>query len=459
MPTLAAPAAAPLESDAPLFQSPAVPSLRTPPLPALPPGAMPLAPQSVTSYRVDGQACAYVDVTAGLLNRLFSTPRQDAGPVNDFILGARVEGEQRTQSTVSIRVVPSPTSARLDVLLDGQTCTRTTAVTPQAAVNATGRQTFDLWKPVEFDGSRFITRTPGTSLDTCQQFHQARTRASQIPVINSIAETIALNQANLRQPLARQETAQRVTSRVVPPFNAAIDERLATANQGLNEFQQRFPRLHDWLTTTRWSSTAAMISGQLPGQRAVSTAPPPFRGGACLRVHESIGTALATATDLNGREISVDEIRRWIGAVETEAGGSTTGDLPALSAPSDATLRLADSDPISLSFTGNEIRLVLRASLKAGDVAELPIHQVGIGYSVRHEGDVIRLEPLPVSVSAETAEPLAGGAVEQVIQSQIESRLKPFTISSDAFPAMPNGSKVRITDVTAENGWLTLTID
>ncbi len=475
-PTLAPlPAAVPTPAlpltDAPRFTPPGVPALKTPALPLEPgpdlsppvltPGFQ-SAPQSITSLRAGSDQALLIDVRTDFLNRLIATPRQDAGAVNDLILGARVAGEQTTQTTVSLRTIPASEMARLEVVLDGETCTRTTAVTPQVAIDTRGRQRFDLQKSVEFDGRRFMTRTPATTLDACQQNVRARTGASGIPVVNSIAETIALNQANLREPLARQETARRVTSRVVPPFNEAIDQRLGAANDWLAQLADRLPNLHDFLTSGRWSTTDQSISGQLAGLAGVSTSPPPARGGASLRIHESIAAAAASATQLQGREITIEELRRWIEVFDADLSGETPSAAPALpplTAPGDASLRLADSDPILTEFQNGEIRVTLRASIRAGDLVELPIHRIVIGYSVQASGPAIELQPLPVTVSAETAELIVGAAVEKVIQSQIESRLEPITISPDAIPALENGARPRISEIVSQNGWLMVVFD
>jgi hypothetical protein len=443
----------------PTLAAPAIPALKTPVLPLEVP---PDSPRTVVALRPTGSACVSIDLSREYLNRLIATPRQDAGPVNDFVLGARVEGEQTTHTIVSIATRPSAQNARLDVVLEGETCSKTTAVTPQAAIDMTGKQRFDLHKSVEFDGARFITRSPGTQLDVCQQNHRARTGASGIPVVNSIAETIALNQANLRQPLARQEAARRVASRVIPSFNTAIDARLGAANDWLANLSTSLPRLYAFITSSRWSSTDQTITGELPGAAAVNSPAPPVRGGATVRVHESFMLSLATAAQLNGREITIEEIRRWIGIFSDDLRGSPQNnsfDLPPLTAPSDVSLRLADDEPLLAQYGNGEFRVILRVAIRAGEGVELPIHRITVGYSVRRAGDAFQLDPLPVSVIAESTATLVTGAVEQVIQSQIESRLQPVTIFAEAIPPMPNGKRPRVSDVVLENGWLTVVFD
>lgn len=462
LPTPAAPS-----TDAPRFVAPGVPTLKMPTMPVetfptQPAPPIPLPPQTITSLRPTGDACIFIDLSSDYLNRLIATPRQDAGPVNDLVLGARVAGEQTTQTTVSIRTLPSASLARLEVVLEGETCTRTTAVTPQAAIDTQGRQRFDLHKSVEFDGGRFITRTPSTQLEASHQNLRARTGASQIPVVNSITETIVLNQANLRQPLARQETARRVTSRVVPPFNEGIDARLGTANDWLANLATTMPNVHTFLTKGRWSSTERSIAGQLAGLEPVTTVAPPQRGGGSVRIHESFAASLTTAARLNGREIAIQDVRSWTGMLDDDlSGGNPASGMasPPLTAPADASLRLADADPLLATYQNGEIRITLRASIRAGGAVELPIHRIAIGYSVRHAGGAIELQPLPVSVVSESSEMIVGSALEKVIQSQIESRLQPVTISPDAIPAMANGLRPRVTDVTSENGWLSVVFD
>jgi hypothetical protein len=176
-------------------------------------------------------------------------------------------------------------------------------------------------------------------------------------------------------------------------------------------------------------------------------------------MHESFGPSLSTALALNGREIDVEEIRRWIGVFSTDVGGqSEDPSLPSLTAPVNATLRLADDNPLAFRFHNNEVRVVLRASIRAGDAVELPVHRISIGYSIRRLGDTFQLEPLPVAVEAEAAGTLAD-TVEQVIKSRIESRLEPLTVTADAIPPAASGVRPRVSDITADNGWLMVVFD
>ncbi|HVJ68072.1 MAG TPA: hypothetical protein VM510_08825 [Caulifigura sp.] len=453
------PSLPPVPTPAPVSPGTAAPQFVVPAPSAFPVPSPTATPQTITSWRANGDPCLLVDVTADYLNRLVATPRQSAGPVSDFVLGAQVAGEQTTSSRVSIRTLPSRQSAQFDVLLDGVTCTRTTAMTPQAAIDMKGQQRFDLRKSVEFDGSKFLTRTPATQLEACQQNLRARTGASQIPVVNSIAETIALNQANLRQPIARQETARRVTSQVTPQFNDGIDQRLATANEWFGRLSGSMPNLHQFLTSGRWSSTERSIRGQLAGLEPVTSSAPPLRGGATIRIHESLAGSLAVATQLNGREIPIEQIRQWIGDFDNDLSGAHPNGAMSLSPAADASIRLAESQSLLATFQNAELRVTLRASLKAGATVELPIHRITIGYSVVKTGSAIELRPLPVTVVAESNDLVVGTAVEKLIQSQIESRLQPVTISPEAIPALDNGMRPRISDVASENGWLTVVLD
>jgi hypothetical protein len=62
-------------------------------------------------------------------------------------------------------------------------------------------------------------------------------------------------------------------------------------------------------------------------------------------------------------------------------------------------------------------------------------------------------------VEAEVKESVVSSAVEQVIRTQIESRLQPITITADVIPPTANGVRPRVSDVTSENGWLTVAFE
>lgn len=440
---------------------PALPALEIVPTPS---ESLRIAPQQVVVQRIAGVPAAIFVVNEQYLNRLIAQPTQNSGPVTDCVFGARVRGEQNTQTATQLDFLPCDARARFDVQLQGTVQSRTTAVTPQAQVESAGRQKFDVRKSVEFDGARFLTRSPGALLDSCQQNLAARTTVGRnLPVVAPIADSIALNEANRRRPLAQQEAARRITARVAPAFNSAIDERLGQFNDGLTQWDVSYPVLSQFAKTSAWHSTDQQIVAELPPSVSVDQTPPSDDGGASLRVHETTAEFLATFTKLNGRRITVAELQSWIAVFGRDLSGPSgqgPGNAP-LFVPDagDATLRLADDKALTARFRDGQIVVTIRAAIQPATGVELPVHRVEIGYQIRQADRRIELEPLTAVVQAEAADSMLTNAVETLIQSQIQSRLTPVTVPDDLFSVMPNGTRPRLKSVTSEKGWLTVVVE
>lgn len=423
--------------------------------------AEPLLPRSMTSN-------VQVHVTDEFANRYLSSVRETAGPVNDCVLGARVLGDQITQSTVSLDFLPSARTALFDVVLQGTTDSRTSSSTPQATIDGTGRQQFNVRKSVEFDGTQFLTRSPGATLTSMQTNRQARTPSSPIPVIGSIADTIALMTADQYRPMAQLEGARRTTNRVAPEFNSNIDERLAKVNDALR-------KLRDASTTGmalrpdrfRCETTDHDLSIELQAGVIEPVAPAPAitPSGASLRLHEGALNAWLDSTEPGGREIAVSEIDGWLKTfreglslnatpVELESGSSTFD--PA----SGATIILAEQDPVSVRFADQQFQIVLRASLRPMIGPELPDQEILISYLVRQEAERVLLEPRETTVTSRELVGngiIVGEALDKIVRDQVQSRLQTLSIPTSVILPVPNaGARLTLKSLTLTDGWLAI---
>jgi hypothetical protein len=458
-----------------------VPNVEPQPLPkSVLPAAPESTPQRVLRPRQDpapGEPVILRSMTANVqvhvsdefANRYLSNVRETAGPVNDCILGARVLGDQTTQSTVSIDFLPSARTALFDVVLQGATDSRTSSSTPQATIDGAGRQQFDVRKSVEFDGSQFLTRSPGATLTSMQMNRQARTPSSPIPVIGSIADTIALMTAERYRPIAQLEGARRTTNRVAPEFNSNVDERLARVNEALRKFREAsdageaFAPDRVRCVTTDHDLSVELQAGVV---EPVTAAPAIGVSGASLRLHEGALNAWLESTEPGGREIAVAEIDRWLtdfreqlslrATPVDESSGSSTFD------PSTgATIILAEKDPVSVRFADQQFQIILRASLRPMIGPELPDQEIVISYLVRQESERVLLEPQATTVISRELSIgngiVVGEALDKIVRDQVQSRLQALSIpTSVILPVPKEGARLTLQSLTLADGWLAI---
>ncbi|MBX3444104.1 MAG: hypothetical protein KF774_16995 [Planctomyces sp.] len=487
--------AAPLPADRPFFRPgrsaaappdtgiPVTPAVAPPPLtlphevlregPALPtlpaPGLAPFfEPESLTNeVQRAVSATVIARISESFLNRFIAHNDVTAGGIAECVLGADVRGEQTTSTALRVDLLPSDSTARFEVILQGQTRSRTTSSTRQASVDSTGNQKFDVRKPIDFDGWQFITRSPGAFVESTQKHHQARTRATAVPVIGSIADSIALLEANRRLPIAEQEGARRLTERVAPTLNESIDEQLAKANRALAEARERTGPIGSILQQglrCRTTDEEVLVELQVGAAPPATAAPRMTSHGAALRIHESAMTAWLSDTGLAGQEIAISDLESWLATVRGRlgfrsgpAGAADPDEAPAFGAPAGATLVLASERPLAVRFDNDEFQIVLRVAIRPIEGAELPGQRIVIAYACTHEGEEVRLRPLPASVSAEAPGGLINDALDTLVRDQIESRLEPVVLpASLSAPGAQGEARLSLAGLSLRDGWLSL---
>ena len=477
-----------------------------------PPATQPVLPSAPTPAqldRIDGGL--RVILTENLLNRLLTRNDVNAGPIHDVILDAAVTGEQTTESRVTVDVQPSNRTARIAVELNGTTFNQTVGVTQQAAVRSRGTHEFRMTKQVEFDGIRFMTRSPAAWVTPRLTNEGALTPMSGVPLIGPLATRIALTTAERRRPVTEQIVSQRVTTEVAPRFNTEVDQLLGRAN---DQLRSAIPRL---LTTAgfarsdqRLSSTtdAVLFGVRLPGTgisvhrppasspsgasaqkrdgddgwitiRQIShrvssetrpvRPPPQVAGGSAttVAVHEEFVNHLLGRASLEGRQVPDRTIDRVLAILDDVLSGESLSRVFSepfgTDEPEYATILLADERPLSVRFEAGQVLIVAHAGFRPVLTPEVPTQRVEIPFTLQANEGRFSLVPGEVRVESRPGE-AAGPMVEiarPVIRQQVESRLHPVPLPSTVPLRFTGLSETSLTlrAVTVADGWLIVAVD
>ena len=260
----------------------------------------------------------HVGLSQKFLNQLVRVESQDAGPVRDCVLGAQVVGSQQTETAVHVRFVPSDSQAQLEFQLSGMTRNSTESRTPQAVIQSEGNHRFEVGKAVQFDGQKFLTRSPSATLFPNQYNRAARTPASAIPILGPLVSEHALSVANQRRPETERITAERITQQVVPQFDSAVDKRLAELNQQLtNDLPLLLLQMGVSTPTTRMSTTEELLTASLAWdttQKCPEYVPTMTVADAAelrVAIHSEAVNAWLASLPLEGQEILIQDMDRW----------------------------------------------------------------------------------------------------------------------------------------------------
>lgn len=459
------------------------------------------SPQPRTAWRPLAPHCNFaLEITEEFANRLIARCGTHAGPVRDFILGADVYGDQITSTQTWLDIRPSEGAARMELVVTGEVESRTVGVTPQAQVQSLGQHQFELRKEIEFEGTLLRTRSPSATVFPRQVNVAAVTPATGMPLIGLIANNIALQAANARNPQAAAITAERITSRSAPQFNDRVDAELARLNRLLAE--QVFPQLQRWdlmpaaqsLATTetslQWCLTLPSPAGS--GSPHRGTAGPDFSrpggdhsgsdgtapceddwGGADSRVHgraatvflhESLVNGLLDRLPLAGVGIPDAAIDRWFTAL---AGGAGLSELARPSGPIEprlATIVFDEESPLRLRFDEGRFALVVRMGITPLTGPAIPAQEITVPFTVELTAEAVRFRPEEVTiVPADPNDPgsLIDEAARRVMREQIQGRLEERSAPRRIPLRLPDAAptELHVRDATLHRGWLSVAFD
>lgn len=180
-------------------------------------------------------AAAWVSVglRESLLARVANQLTRRGDAVNTTILGAAVRGCQTTTTDSRIDLRPCDTYARLQVVNRGEVQSDTISTKPSVWIAGDGRHSFEIIKPVRFDGRRFLTQPAWGTIRAREAPRVVRSQFTQVPLLGPFADSIARAEVFRRLPETNQAVAADVARDVLDQVNRDVDARLADLNRQL----------------------------------------------------------------------------------------------------------------------------------------------------------------------------------------------------------------------------------
>ncbi len=385
--------------------------------------------------------------------------RTDQGPIQDCILGARVQGSQTTDTQTRINFRPSDRIGLAQLELTGNTRNQTRAMTPQAAIDTTGDSRFLVSKAIEFTGEVVSTRSPAAFLNISQQTVGAQTQLTGIPLLGPLASAYAVSQAEQRRPEAERIAAYKITEQVVPQFNTLVDAELVKLNEAIADIRPKLQKANvvPIALQARSSEQALTLSVRLsPGEEA-SGPPPCLERGLSIAVHETLVEGLLAQARLGGLSIPDTHLAR----IGSQIGGLLGKPVEDPAAPGEpmVTLILARQDPVMLRFQEGRVELKLTTAIQPVTGPRLSDRVITVPLQVTFGADAIQIEPEHVHVKA--TDPSADAAANELIRQGVIHQFKPISIARSFSVPLSGGRTlpVSVASVEAESGWLIIRLE
>lgn len=412
--------------------------------------------------------------TEDFLNRLISSTRCETGLVRDCILGAAVSGCQMTNTTVSVDLKPSNTTARFNLQLNGTVQSNTVGVTPQANVWTSGYHRFVASKEINYDGNRFTTAPATISVSPHNTTTGVSTKFSWVPILGRIANNIASNEVEKKRGEAEAIAASRVQDAVLPRYNSEVNASFASSADRLEkEFfaglrgANIYPDTYTYQTSDKvLAMNARLMTDNQIGANVPASILTSVTGARAL-LHESVVNNAIDQIGLAGQTLTEPELRAKIEEFLSKAlNRPFKFEAPPASETSQdedekklSGIIFAPTDPIRVRMQNGQLVIIIRAGFKQEGKEDIPMREINVPITFNVVGKTIEAKRGNVIVAA--AEGQGGGiAVNTVVRKKIQSVLPDRIVDSKVeFKTPEKTVNAYVTDLKMVDGWAAVSID
>ena len=332
----------------------------------------------------------YLDVDESLLAGAVNRVVDETAPINDNVLGTRVQGSGHTTGFVMLDFVPSADRATVDIRLDATNHSRTRGGQGPVTVHTLGTTMIDAHKRITVDDQRVASQPVQAHVST-----DTRTAGISVgaPIGKRIIRKIASRKVAEMRPRAEAISEQRARERVRRQFE---EQTAGVIDQAASDYQTRFRRPlmeRGWYPevlqmATSDSRLSVVVRKSLADQVAAFSAPPAIDPDAILsaRLHETLVNNVAEIT-LGGRTITQAFVEEQIRKNEGKLPESLQSDpdQPPWS------ITFAKRKPVELDIEDDRLKCTVRGSQYTSGERDFPAMDVWAAYRVEPAPGGIRL--------------------------------------------------------------------
>jgi hypothetical protein len=422
------------------------------------------------------------------LERALSRNVDDVAPVRDMILGTDIYGEGRTVGRTEITSIPSPHEGSLKVLLNGTTYSDTVGYNGPVQIYSKGTTKIHGEKPIYLRSDGLYTGPSSAEATTSTRIRGITTRRHG-PIGKFILKA-ANKRAYQSKAQAERIAAQHAEERIRERLDGETSERLANANQNyrgkfiapLLRYDVYPERLH-FATTKAGLHVTGLVraSDRLAADRPAPEAP--AGSDLVLSLHESVINNL-TRSILLGETLTQEraiEIYRNLQtpedrakplppevAIDPETGPwSVTLAADEHAEPQEGDDLPRELGPVTVRIDDGRIRVTVHGIRYEvnGNVHDAAM-DITVVYRLDQTGDEWRFvregEPLVFPPGHDPAKQGTLSIRETALRNEMQNRFQqkktfPDEIKIDRHVLqgdLAKAGELRVTQATAENGWL-----
>ena len=405
-----------------------------------------------------------IRVAESLLQRRFSRDVEKPTAVNEMILGTHVRGSSVTSGKVTTDIVPSAKVARIDIVFHGSSRTRSVGRQSPVTVRSTSSTALEARK------SLYVYPSKVTAEPTKAQGRTSTTIHSITPdrqLGRRFIAKVAWSRANAQKPQAEAIASRRAARRLERQIDDESQELLTRAQQTLRE-QLRGPINRRGLipeninTQSTDTHVIALFKQANQAQFGATTKPPMFcpHDDVVAQIHESAinNTAEKAIAGLTLTDERIAELSK-------EVTGSIPEGLRIKEDEQPWSISFDWQQPMTVEFDNQTMTIAIRGRrFTSGDRELNKVMEMSATYSMEAlETGVLMKRQGEVQVTfPNSPEGQTLGARERVFRKLMQSKFSDVfkaEIQGDGF-SLPgrfeNIGRIRLNDLSTENGWLSL---
>jgi len=406
-----------------------------------------------------------IAVSASLIERMVPAVDSRVQPVRQRILGSDVRGHSHIDSRVAVRLIPSPTSWRLQLETMGNVQSQTSSRNGPVSIRNGSQAQFNSVTPLEI--TRLSASADSTAVDVQSQtrLRGVDTDFDSIPLVSTLVREIALNRYQSLAPIAQQIQNNQVRASV----SAEVDKQV---NHQIDEASQKFvqhlvgplgsmglsPMVVDMQTTDERLTARYRIGGDW--QLGAFTPRPraPADSWLSVQVHQSVlnntlETGLPSGQSKSIRDL-VNELSTRFAIPENVSIGTDTDDLP-----DDTVIHFAPTRPITVEIEDDLVWITLRIMrLHRPGSIDLRRFVVRAAYKAEVDGLTARLvRDAHLRISGPDMS-MRDRLPVRAIFNKVFSTHRPLPLLPPALADHPSMQGLTVTQLELRDGWIGLAI-
>ncbi len=328
----------------------------------------------------------FVAASARLVAAGIEQPVDETAPVHDYILGTDISGTGHTVGKVTVRLVPSEENAMLEIVLAGQTLTKTVGRNGPATIYSDGTVQISGSKRIVIDASGFKSY-PATG--TAVAVTKTRGVGAQRQIVQRIASRKVAQQKSQGERIASDHAAARIRQRVEDQAGDQLSQAHADYVQKFRNpllRRREFPELLQFRTT----EDALLVTGLHAGRMRLGapTDPPAVDGDYDLvvRVHESMINNMAAAL-LSGVTLKEEEVQQKV----IDLRGELPEQLESEPDRDPWSITFAAGRPVSIKFADDGFEVTIRGQRFTSGERDFRAMNITAKYKVEISGNGVRM--------------------------------------------------------------------